>query len=86
MEDKIEVAKITVKMKNKKTIELSVEEAKELHTLLDGMFGARYIPSQPIYIERYRYPWSGPWYTTTWTSAGASVSSSSGVSLMCSSK
>jgi len=86
MKDKIEVAKITVRMKDKKTIEMSVEEAKELHTLLDGMFGAKYVPSQPIYVERYRYPWSGPWYTTTWSNTGALVSSPSGVSVMCSSK
>lgn len=54
------IEKLTLKVGNK-TIELSTEEAKQLKEALSELFGEtiRYVPSQPIVIDRWRerYPW-----------------------------
>ncbi|MCP4493246.1 MAG: hypothetical protein GY820_38980 [Gammaproteobacteria bacterium] len=78
MSKKIKLGKITIKMKGGKDVELelSIEDAKELHRQLDELFGTQpFIPYYPIYIERDRVlPCNQPWITYgEETSTGESV-------------
>tara|TARA_Y100000310_G_C20493918_1_gene720592 strand:- start:409 stop:717 length:309 start_codon:yes stop_codon:yes gene_type:complete len=58
--NKIKVSKIEIEI-NKKTISLTIKEAKELYDQFEELFGKDYIPSTPIIIERDNYPWRHPW-------------------------
>ena len=54
------ISKIEIETKSGKTIELNLDEAKDLYNELHGLFGnkAAFIPTAPIVIEKYRdYPW-----------------------------
>lgn len=57
---KLKLTKITLETKDGKQVELTIDEAKELHDQLHALFGEKttYIPSMPIVIERDR------WHTT----------------------
>ena len=46
MKNKVEISKIAIQLNGKK-VELTVDEAKELHRQLDSMFGVQYIPTIP---------------------------------------
>jgi hypothetical protein len=63
MTKKLKLTKIELETKDGKKVELSIEEAKELHDQLHELFGSKFIPSVPIIIERDRYPWP---YTPRW--------------------
>jgi len=57
MSKKLKLTKIELETKDGKKVELSLDEAKELHDQLHELFGAKFVPSVPIIIERDRYPW-----------------------------
>lgn len=59
--DKAKIEKIVLKLGGVEA-GMSLEQAKELYDVLHGLFGGRtvYIPSQPIYVDRY--PWWKPYY------------------------
>lgn len=60
------IKKIVIEI-NKKTIEFTPEQAKELYYELDKLFGP-----QTRYYPYYHYPVTQPyiWYGTTYTSSG----------------
>lgn len=83
MSDKIKISKIEVSTKDGKKVELSLEEAKDLHSQLDELFGqktAPYIPYSPIIIERHVRPY---WqqYNPVWRDNTIYCSSNSGLSV-----
>jgi len=57
MSDKLQLTKITLETKDGKKVELTIDEAKELHEQLHSLFGEklRYVPSAPLIIERDRW-------------------------------
>ena len=57
MAKKLKLKKITLETACGKSVELSIEEARELHEQLDALFGDKYQPSYPIIINRDQYPW-----------------------------
>lgn len=59
---KLKLTKIVLETKDGKQVELSIEDAEELHEQLNTLFGEKttYIPSMPIVIERDR--WNPPYY------------------------
>ena len=66
MAKKLKVTKITMTTKDGKEVELSLDEAKDLHGQLEELFGEKttYLPSQPrwIYPERpYWQPYGPVW-------------------------
>jgi hypothetical protein len=66
------IKKIVIEI-NKKTIEFTPEQAKELYFELDKLFGPRhtYYPIYPYYPVTKPYVWYGTtWYGTTYTSSG----------------
>ena len=73
MSKKLKLTKITLQTADGKTVELSIQEAKELYEQLDDLFGektAPLAPLTPIYIERPWRPrgpcWTDPiWYGNT---------------------
>lgn len=74
----IEVSKIVVKMGDV-SVELSLEEARELQRLLNDTFGKQvYIPTvipYPVYPQPYRYwdrfiTWDGTDTSGNWDSTG----------------
>ncbi len=73
---KLKLTKIAIETKDGKQVELTLEEAKELHDQLHTLFGkkATYIPSTPIVIERDRWhpPYRPFWYDVTCDSTDAS--------------
>lgn len=73
MNDKLKLTKIALETKDGKTVELTIDEAKELHEQLHSLFGEKttYIPSSPIVIERDR--WYPP-YPPTWYGTGSMTS------------
>lgn len=72
MDKKLKLTKIILETKDGKTVELSMDEAKELHDQLHTLFGEKttYIPSNPIYIERDRL---SPYYQQTWCGGGGTA-------------
>jgi hypothetical protein len=69
--EKFKLAKIVLTSKdNKKVIELSIEDAKDLYEQLKGLFERekeiQFVPSQPIIIEKDHWPY--PWqpYQPIW--------------------
>ncbi|MEW8119891.1 MAG: hypothetical protein AB2792_22240 [Candidatus Thiodiazotropha sp.] len=70
---KVKLSKIILDTKDGKQVELTLEEAKELHDQLHTLFGEKttFIPSTPIVIERDRWnPLRPYWYdTVTYTAA-----------------
>jgi hypothetical protein len=87
---KLKLTKIEMTTKDGKAVELTLDEARDLHAQLDELFGKKveYIPSQPIVIDRYRYRpyryWSEPmWGTDGGTKVWMSAKSDSGLSLTC---
>lgn len=79
MTDKIEITKITLGTKGGIKVELSLEEAKELHGQLDTLFGSKvaYVPGYPIYMER-NYPYWQP-YRPVWSGNTVGCSGRSGL-------
>jgi len=57
MSDKLRLTTIKLETKDGKAVELTLDEAKELHDQLHDLFGAKYLPSTPVEIERDYYPW-----------------------------
>ncbi len=71
MSKKLRLTKIELETKGGKKVELSIDEARELHDQLHELFGEKYVPNQPIVIERDRYPYRYWWQspvtcTPTW--------------------
>ena len=65
--DKIKLGKIEVKM-GEKSVSLTVEQARELSTLLKGLFGDD--STKMIHVHDYIY--TRPWYMgPTWTYSGS---------------
>lgn len=68
---KLKLTKIALETKDGKQVELTIEEAKELHDQLHTLFGEKttFIPSTPIVIERDRWnpPYRPYWYDVTCT-------------------
>lgn len=58
--NRIELSSITLTTAEGTEVKLTVPEARALHAQLEELFGAKYVPSQPIIIQRDRYP--RPWY------------------------
>ena len=65
--DKVKVAAIQIQYPDGDVKQLSLDDAKELFEQLEGLFGSKttYLPSQPLIIERERYPWRPVWYSST---------------------
>ena len=74
---KVKLTKLELTTKDGKTVELTIDEAKDLHEQLHELFGAKtvYLPSAPIYIEPYRWPYSRPYWGVTCESNGTTVHS-----------
>ena len=77
MSNKLELKKLILETKDgKKKIELTVEEARELHTQLESLFGRKvdYIPpsfTSPIIMDQPWYPGIYPEpYKITWGTSG----------------
>jgi hypothetical protein len=89
MSKKLKLTKIKLETKDGKEVELSMDEAKELHDQLHTLFGdkAAYIPSMPIIIERDRWlrpyqPYWAPYCTSSADIATlCSVAGDSGLSV-----
>ncbi len=64
---KIQVDKIRISI-GRKVLELTPDELRELRDVLDATFPTetRYVPSQPIIIERPTYPRPWRYWDTTW--------------------
>ena len=84
MSEKLKLEKLILGTNGgKKKIELTLEEAKELHAQLDALFGKKveFVPggyTPPIIIERNHWPWVYPYpyhNTPTWCGDTATVSS-----------
>jgi hypothetical protein len=67
MSKKLKLTKIALETKDGKAVELTIEEAKELHQQLDSLFGEKYLPATPIIIERDRWnpPFQRHWFDIT---------------------
>lgn len=67
MSKKLKLTKLELETKDGKKVELSIDEAKELHAQLAELFATKttVIPSQPVIIERDRFypPWKPVWYS-----------------------
>jgi hypothetical protein len=59
MKETISITALRVKTTRGEELELTLDEAKKLHQQLDELFGTN--PSQPIIIERDRYPYYDPY-------------------------
>ncbi len=57
MTKKLKLTKIELETSDGKKIELSLDEAKELHDQLHELFGAKFVPFAPIIIERDYHTW-----------------------------
>lgn len=74
----VEVSQINIKI-GKKEIQLSLEEAMELRSLLNETLGngettkITYIPGSPIYIPR-PYPLPRPYWSVTWNDTSSTGS------------
>jgi len=53
MSKKLKLTKIQLETKDGVQISLSLDEAKDLHDQLHELFGTKYAPNIPIYIDRY---------------------------------
>ena len=83
MSNKLKITKIELTTKDGNKVELSLDEAKDLHGQLDELFGqksATYIPYSPIIIDRTDRPW---WqqYNPVWGDGTVYCSSNSGLSV-----
>ena len=61
----IKLTKITLETADGKSIELTPNEAKELHAQLDALFGEKtqYVESPTPVVIRERWPYRGPWWS-----------------------
>ena len=77
MSDKIKITGLELKTKDGKKVELTLEEAKELHEQLDELFGkeVKYVPSTPIYVRSWWETNPYPYYGVTCTSNNLMVTS-----------
>ena len=83
MSNKLKITKIELTTKDGNKVELSLDEAKDLHGQLDELFGqksATYIPYYPIIIDRTVRPWWQP-YNPVWGNGTVYCSSNSGLSV-----
>lgn len=85
---KLKLTKIEMTTKDGKTVELTLDEARDLHSQLEELFGekVKYVPSTPIIIDRYRYPrpyryWGEPMWSNEGTKVWMSAKSDSGLAL-----
>ena len=60
MTNKIRVKNITIDLGNKKSVTLTIDEARELYQQLSGLFEERvhYLQPTPIYINPAQPPWT----------------------------
>lgn len=71
---KLKLTGIKVKNSDGEEIELTMEEAKDLHEQLDELFGKETITiTQPVYIERERHYWEKPPYRWIWGTTTESI-------------
>jgi len=84
MSKKLKLTKITLETKDGKQVDLTLDEAKELHDQLHDLFGTKFVPSAQIIIERDRYTWQQPyrqyWYDVTYKIA---VPMNGGIDVQC---
>lgn len=57
----MKLTNITLVTKAGQTVELTINEARDLYEQLAELFGPKYTPSTPIVIERDHWPWPGRW-------------------------
>lgn len=85
MSRKVKLTKIELTTKEGKKVDLTLDEAKELHDQLHALFGAKtvYVPMQSIIIERDRFQpiYQPTWLSTPHYSAYATCEGNSGLSL-----
>ena len=78
-EKSIEVSAIEITTKDGTTVRLTLDEARELHEQLQGLFRTpqiTFVPAPAPIIIRERYPWINPWgpvWTTTNSEFGGCV-------------
>lgn len=67
MSKKLKLTKLELETKDGKKVELSIDEAKELHAQLAELFATKttVVTSQPVIIERDRFypPYRPIWYS-----------------------
>jgi hypothetical protein len=82
MAKQIKVSKLTLTTTDGKTIELAMDEAKELHSQLEQLFGekVRYVPSQPVVIPWEYRPWQPYWRSPIYGDTTITMNTSSGMS------
>ena len=70
-----EIKKIVLDL-NGKEVELTLEQAKSLHKLLDQMFGEKVISTYPIFVERPIYTPHWRWQDPTWCDVSTNINMS----------
>jgi len=80
MTKKLKLTKIELETKDGKTVELSLDEARELHDQLQDLFGAKYVPNTPIVIERDYWPWRNP-YRPYWGDVQCTLEGNTGLNV-----
>jgi hypothetical protein len=63
---KLKLSGIELETSGGQTVNLTLDEAKELHDQLHELFGVKYVPSAPIYIDCDRYLRRLPWESPVW--------------------
>lgn len=72
MSDRIRITKIELTTRAGKTVPLSLDEARDLHTQLTELFGPKHLTTVPVIIERDawfspRRTWRPWWYDITYS-------------------
>lgn len=80
----VELTAVVLEVGDGREVRLTVEQAKALYEQLASLFGSKvqYVPTQPIYIDRWRWPEPYRPYITRITSSGtysASLDAGSGL-------
>ena len=85
MSNKLKLTKLELQTKDGQKVELTLDEAKELHAQLHELFGDKtvYIPGAPVIIERDRWPrpYWGDWTITGDTSNRLAATAASGMTV-----
>ena len=63
---KLKLSGIELETSSGQKVKLTLDEAKELHDQLNELFGVKYVPSAPIYIDCDRYWPRRPWESPIW--------------------
>ena len=86
MSKKLKLTKIALETKDGKSVELSIDEDKELHDQLHELFGSKttYIPSAPIIVERDIWRQMRPYYYDVTCNSSANSQKIGGEVIQCS--